>query len=97
MLHRIELALGQRIFETDRSTVSWSRDVDLEVDSRLFAREEHMFRRRHGRAAGAYDLSLAMSALRFVSTLSATGNDYASRARFRRVARSRPFSNAAPR
>src|SRR5258706_11297274 len=36
MLHRIELTLGQHVFETDRTSVRWSRAVDLKVDSHLF-------------------------------------------------------------
>src|SRR6201988_4024729 len=36
MLHRIELALGEPVFETDRTSVRWSPAVDLRVDSRLF-------------------------------------------------------------
>src|SRR6266481_8880387 len=36
MLHRIELTLGQRIFETDRARVRWSPAVELKVDSHLF-------------------------------------------------------------
>lgn len=36
MLHRIELALGQQIFETDRTSVRWSSAVELKVDSHLF-------------------------------------------------------------
>jgi hypothetical protein len=35
MLHRIELALGQQIFEADRTSVWWSPAVDLKVDSHL--------------------------------------------------------------
>src|SRR3954470_7293992 len=36
MLHRIELALGQPVFETDRSSVRWSPAVELRIDSHLF-------------------------------------------------------------
>lgn len=36
MLHRLELALGQQVFETDRTSVRWSPAVDLKVDSHLF-------------------------------------------------------------
>ena len=36
MLHRLELTLGQRIFETDRSSIRWSSAVALQVDSQLF-------------------------------------------------------------
>src|SRR3977135_2711768 len=36
LLHRIELTLGQHIFETDRTSVRWSAAVELKVDSRLF-------------------------------------------------------------
>ena len=36
MLHRIELTLGQQIFETDRTSVRWSPAVELKVDSHLF-------------------------------------------------------------
>ena len=38
MLHRIELTLGQHIFETDRTSVRWSPAVELKVNSRLFER-----------------------------------------------------------
>lgn len=36
MLHRIELALGRHVFETDRTSVRWSAAIELKVDSRLF-------------------------------------------------------------
>jgi len=36
LLHRIELALGQPVFETDRTSVRWSPAIDLRVDSHLF-------------------------------------------------------------
>jgi len=36
MLHRIELTLGQPVFETDRSSVRWSPAIELKVDSQLF-------------------------------------------------------------
>jgi DNA-binding SARP family transcriptional activator/pimeloyl-ACP methyl ester carboxylesterase len=36
MLHRVALALGQQIFETDRASVRWSPAVELKVDSHLF-------------------------------------------------------------
>ena len=36
MLHRIELTLGQAVFETDRASVRWSPAVELKVDSHLF-------------------------------------------------------------
>lgn len=36
MLHRIELALGRHVFETDRTSVRWSAAVELKVDSHLF-------------------------------------------------------------
>src|ERR1700752_2743328 len=35
MLHRIELALGEPVFETDRTSVRWSPPVELKCDSRL--------------------------------------------------------------
>src|SRR4051794_27743675 len=35
-LHRIELALGRPVFETDRASVRWSAAVDLKVDSQMF-------------------------------------------------------------
>jgi len=35
-LHRIELALGQPVFETDRASLRWSAAVELTIDSRLF-------------------------------------------------------------
>ena len=38
LLHRIELALGQPVFDTDRSSVRWSPAVELTVDSHLFER-----------------------------------------------------------
>src|SRR5262245_24551104 len=36
MLHRIEAALGEPVFETDRTSVRWSAAVELSVDSQLF-------------------------------------------------------------
>lgn len=36
LLHRIELAVGQSIFETDRTSVRWSPEVELKIDSHLF-------------------------------------------------------------
>jgi DNA-binding SARP family transcriptional activator len=36
LLHRIELALGQQVFETDRTSMRWSPAVELKVDSHLF-------------------------------------------------------------
>jgi len=36
LLHRIEQALGQPVFETDRTNVRWSAGIDLKVDSDLF-------------------------------------------------------------
>lgn len=36
LLHRIELALGQQVFETDRASLRWSPKVELQVDSHLF-------------------------------------------------------------
>ena len=36
MLHRIELALGQHVFESDRTSVRWSPAVELKVNSHLF-------------------------------------------------------------
>src|SRR5437879_7740253 len=36
LLHRVELTLGQHIFETDRESVRWSPAVELKVDSHLF-------------------------------------------------------------
>ena len=36
ILHRIEAALGERIFESDRISISWSPTVRLRVDSHLF-------------------------------------------------------------
>jgi DNA-binding SARP family transcriptional activator/pimeloyl-ACP methyl ester carboxylesterase len=36
LLHRIELALGQSIFETDRSSVRWSPEIELNVDTHQF-------------------------------------------------------------
>jgi DNA-binding SARP family transcriptional activator/pimeloyl-ACP methyl ester carboxylesterase len=36
MLHRIELTLGQPVFETDRESVRWSAAIELKVDSQLF-------------------------------------------------------------
>ena len=38
MLHRIELTLGQQVFETDRTSVRWSPAVELKVNSHLFER-----------------------------------------------------------
>ena len=36
LLHRVELALGQSVFETDRTSLRWSPDVELQLDSHLF-------------------------------------------------------------
>src|SRR5437764_5867463 len=36
MLHRIELTLGQHVFDTDRESVRWSPAIQLKVDSHLF-------------------------------------------------------------
>lgn len=36
LLHRIELALGEPVFETDRTSVRWSPTVELAIDSHLF-------------------------------------------------------------
>jgi DNA-binding SARP family transcriptional activator/pimeloyl-ACP methyl ester carboxylesterase len=36
LLHRIELMLGQQVFETDRTSVRWSPAVALKVDAHLF-------------------------------------------------------------
>ena len=36
MLHRIELTLGQPVFEADRESVRWSAAIELKVDSHLF-------------------------------------------------------------
>jgi DNA-binding SARP family transcriptional activator/pimeloyl-ACP methyl ester carboxylesterase len=36
MLHRLELTLGQHVFETDRTSVRWSPAVELKIDSQLF-------------------------------------------------------------
>jgi DNA-binding SARP family transcriptional activator/pimeloyl-ACP methyl ester carboxylesterase len=36
MLHRIEVTLGQQIFDTDRTSVRWSPAVELKVDTHLF-------------------------------------------------------------
>lgn len=36
LLHRIELTVGQSIFETDRTSVRWSPEVELKIDSHLF-------------------------------------------------------------
>src|SRR5262249_50608184 len=38
MLHRIESALGEPVFETDRTSVRWSASVELKVDSQSFER-----------------------------------------------------------
>lgn len=39
MLHRVELTLGQPVFETDRESVRWSPAIELQVDSHLFERD----------------------------------------------------------
>lgn len=36
LLHRVELALGQPVLETDRTSVQWSVDVALNRDTQLF-------------------------------------------------------------
>lgn len=36
LLHRIELALGEPVFETDRTSVRWSSEIELKVDSHRF-------------------------------------------------------------
>jgi DNA-binding SARP family transcriptional activator/pimeloyl-ACP methyl ester carboxylesterase len=36
LLHRIELTLGQHVFESDRASVRWSPTVELKVDTHLF-------------------------------------------------------------
>ena len=36
LLHRLQLALGDDVLTTDRSTVRWSAAIDLRVDSQLF-------------------------------------------------------------
>ncbi|TQF37771.1 SARP family transcriptional regulator [Bradyrhizobium sp. UNPF46] len=36
LLHRVELTLGQSVFETDRTSLRWSPDVELKLDSHLF-------------------------------------------------------------
>jgi DNA-binding SARP family transcriptional activator/pimeloyl-ACP methyl ester carboxylesterase len=36
LLHRIELALGEPVFETDRTSLRWSPAVALTIDSHLF-------------------------------------------------------------
>ena len=36
LLHRVELTLGQSVFETDRASLRWSPDVELKLDSHLF-------------------------------------------------------------
>jgi DNA-binding SARP family transcriptional activator/pimeloyl-ACP methyl ester carboxylesterase len=36
LLHRIELTLGEQVFETDRTSVRWSPAIALDVDAHLF-------------------------------------------------------------
>src|SRR4051812_1465523 len=36
LLHRIEITLGQPVFETDRTSLRWSPEVELKIDSQLF-------------------------------------------------------------
>lgn len=36
LLHRVELALGEPVFETDRTSVRWSEAVELKLDTHLF-------------------------------------------------------------
>lgn len=36
LLHRIELTLGQQVFETDRTSVRWSRTAELKTSAHLF-------------------------------------------------------------
>jgi pimeloyl-ACP methyl ester carboxylesterase/DNA-binding SARP family transcriptional activator len=36
LLHRVQLALGEDVFDADRTTVRWSDKISLEVDTALF-------------------------------------------------------------
>ncbi|MBR0856437.1 alpha/beta fold hydrolase [Bradyrhizobium liaoningense] len=36
LLHRIELAFGEPVFEADRSSVRWSPEIELKLDTHLF-------------------------------------------------------------
>ncbi|MGY4293777.1 DNA-binding SARP family transcriptional activator [Bradyrhizobium sp. i1.4.4] len=36
LLHRVELTLGQAVFETDRTSLRWSPEVELKIDSHQF-------------------------------------------------------------
>src|SRR5215470_8872339 len=36
LLHRIELMLGQKVFEADRISVRWSAEFELQIDTHLF-------------------------------------------------------------
>ena len=36
LLHRLQLARGDDVLTTDRSTIRWSSAIDLQVDSQLF-------------------------------------------------------------
>jgi DNA-binding SARP family transcriptional activator/pimeloyl-ACP methyl ester carboxylesterase len=36
LLHRVELVLGRSVFETDRTSLRWSSDVEVQLDSQLF-------------------------------------------------------------
>ncbi len=38
LLHRVELTLGQAVFETDRTSLRWSPEVELKIDSHQFER-----------------------------------------------------------
>ena len=38
LLHRVELTLGQAVFETDRTSLRWSPEVELKIDSHRFER-----------------------------------------------------------
>jgi pimeloyl-ACP methyl ester carboxylesterase/DNA-binding SARP family transcriptional activator len=36
LLHRVQLALGADVFETGRTTIRWSTEINLQIDSHLF-------------------------------------------------------------
>ena len=65
LLHRLQLTLGEDVLTTDRSTVSWSLAIDLQVDSQLFEQAcdrgdfEHEWRDQYRHRASKRSTDLA--------------------------------------